>query len=234
MKTELTKLILLAQIDAEIDQLLEKRESLPLRVTEIEAQVQELDQSLEHKRKEAASLKNELHQKTSTLSEQKEWIAQREIKVKEIKTIKEYQAALKEVAKSKKELSELESGINSLNTRLGEETKTTGEFESTSTPQRETLLGEIAQNREEISQIDTLIQQKQSEKTEKEKDLMEATLKKYQQIKKRISPAVSLASENGVCQECNVNIPPQLFIELQKFQQIISCPRCYRILYIEG
>lgn len=230
----MTKLILLSQIDAEIDTLLEKRESLPLQIKDIQAKIDVLDSSLEQKTRDTDSIKNELRQKTSTLNEQKEWIAQREIKVKEIKTIKEYQAALKEIAKSKKELSELETSINSLNARLEEETKTTGEFESTSASQKEALLSEIAQNREQLSQIDALIQQKQAEKTEKEKDLMEATLKKYRLIKARISPAVSLASTNGVCQECNVNIPPQLFIELQKFQQIISCPRCYRILYIEG
>ncbi len=233
MKTELVKLILLAQIDAEIDVLIENRESLPLQIKEIEAKIQALDSSLEQKTREVSSIKNELHQKTSAFHEQKEWIAEREIKVKEIKTIKEYQAALKEVAKSKKELSELEASIHSLSARLEKETNAIQELESTSAVEKETLLTEMAQKKDQSFQINELIQQQQAEKIEKEKDLMEATLKKYRQIKNRISPAVSLASKNGVCQECNVNIPPQLFIELQKLQQIISCPRCYRILYIE-
>ena len=34
-----------------------------------------------------------------------------------------------------------------------------------------------------------------------------------------------------VCRGCNMNIPPQLFVEIKKNEKIIQCPQCNRILY---
>jgi len=34
-----------------------------------------------------------------------------------------------------------------------------------------------------------------------------------------------------VCRGCNMNIPPQLFVEIKKNEKIIQCPQCSRILY---
>ncbi|MEE9535799.1 MAG: C4-type zinc ribbon domain-containing protein, partial [Desulfobacterales bacterium] len=35
----------------------------------------------------------------------------------------------------------------------------------------------------------------------------------------------------AVCQGCNVNIPPQLYNELQRFDTLMFCPHCQRIIY---
>ena len=34
-----------------------------------------------------------------------------------------------------------------------------------------------------------------------------------------------------ICQGCNMNIPPQLFVEIKKNEEIFQCPQCRRILY---
>jgi hypothetical protein len=36
---------------------------------------------------------------------------------------------------------------------------------------------------------------------------------------------------DAVCQVCRMNIPPQLFIELMRMQNILMCPHCQRIIY---
>jgi len=42
--------------------------------------------------------------------------------------------------------------------------------------------------------------------------------------------AISEAKEE-VCQGCNMNIPPQLFVEIKKNEEILQCPQCRRILF---
>jgi predicted nucleic acid-binding Zn-ribbon protein len=37
-----------------------------------------------------------------------------------------------------------------------------------------------------------------------------------------------------VCQGCNMNIPPQLYVEIKSNEEIIQCPQCRRILYYKG
>ena len=45
--------------------------------------------------------------------------------------------------------------------------------------------------------------------------------------------AVTEAKEE-ICQGCNMNIPPQLFVELKKNEEIMHCPQCRRILYFKN
>ena len=35
----------------------------------------------------------------------------------------------------------------------------------------------------------------------------------------------------GICSGCHIAIPPQSFIELQRGQQILSCPNCQRLIF---
>jgi predicted nucleic acid-binding Zn-ribbon protein len=37
--------------------------------------------------------------------------------------------------------------------------------------------------------------------------------------------------KNGICQACNMNIPPQRFNELIKGNSLLFCPNCRRIIY---
>jgi len=56
---------------------------------------------------------------------------------------------------------------------------------------------------------------------------------RYEMIfERRAGLAVALA-RLGTCQGCRMRLPPQLYNELQRFEQIHFCPNCQRILYFE-
>jgi predicted nucleic acid-binding Zn-ribbon protein len=55
-------------------------------------------------------------------------------------------------------------------------------------------------------------------------------LKKYNTIKMKRGLAV-VAVHNGTCRGCNMNIPPQLYNQLQRGNAIELCPNCHRIVY---
>jgi hypothetical protein len=38
-------------------------------------------------------------------------------------------------------------------------------------------------------------------------------------------------ARNEICQGCNMNIMPQLFVEIKKNEELIHCPQCRRFLY---
>ena len=56
-------------------------------------------------------------------------------------------------------------------------------------------------------------------------------LKKYNMVKDLVGNVAITAVKNAVCQGCNVNIPPQLYNELQRFETLMFCPHCQRIIY---
>jgi hypothetical protein len=54
---------------------------------------------------------------------------------------------------------------------------------------------------------------------------------KYEQIFERRGGTAVVEVRNGTCLGCHMNVPPQLFNELQKFRDMRQCPNCHRILY---
>lgn len=56
-------------------------------------------------------------------------------------------------------------------------------------------------------------------------------LGRYEFIRSRLENPVIVAVEEGVCCGCNILIPPQSYNDLQKGQQILSCPNCQRLIY---
>lgn len=54
---------------------------------------------------------------------------------------------------------------------------------------------------------------------------------RYEFIRKRLEHPVIVAVKEGVCSGCHIAIPPQSFIELQRGQQILSCPNCQRLIF---
>ncbi len=56
--------------------------------------------------------------------------------------------------------------------------------------------------------------------------------RKYDFLAKRRFPPVAKA-ENNNCLGCNMGIPPQMFNQLYDMKEMMQCPHCTRILYIE-
>ncbi|WP_165174660.1 C4-type zinc ribbon domain-containing protein [Desulfovibrio sp. ZJ369] len=54
---------------------------------------------------------------------------------------------------------------------------------------------------------------------------------RYEFIRVRLEHPVIVAVKDGVCSGCNIAVPPQSFIELQRGQQILSCPNCQRLIF---
>ena len=54
---------------------------------------------------------------------------------------------------------------------------------------------------------------------------------RYEFIRKRLEHPVIVAVKDGICSGCHIAVPPQSFIELQRGQQILSCPNCQRLIF---
>jgi predicted nucleic acid-binding Zn-ribbon protein len=54
---------------------------------------------------------------------------------------------------------------------------------------------------------------------------------RYEFIRERLEHPVIVPVSDGVCSGCNISIPPQSYIELQKASLILSCPNCQRLMF---
>ena len=152
-------------------------------------------------------------------------------KLRMVKTNKEYQLFLREVDDNKKRKDALETELIE---RLDEKEKIEAIAQET---EKEFQLLE--------AQIDS--EQKEIEKKSiEDREMLEEYLERQDRIGKTLDPSLinrfnkiskmnqGLAVvnvKNEVCMGCFMNIPPQLYIEVQRGKSLISCPQCSRILY---
>ncbi len=78
------------------------------------------------------------------------------------------------------------------------------------------------------------LKQKQSRIDSLKVDLSPDIFKKYEAIKARSGGRAVVSVKEEACQGCYIHIPPQLYIQLKRGdEELIMCPHCHRILYIE-
>jgi predicted nucleic acid-binding Zn-ribbon protein len=65
------------------------------------------------------------------------------------------------------------------------------------------------------------------------KQIESKLVKLYNTLKEKRQGVGVVSVKHETCQGCFVNVPPQMFIEVQKNNALIRCPHCNRILYWE-
>ena len=63
------------------------------------------------------------------------------------------------------------------------------------------------------------------------KDIPAPVLGRYEFIRNRLRHPVIVPVQEGICSGCHISIPPQVFIDLQRGNHIMSCPNCQRLMY---
>lgn len=148
-----------------------------------------------------------------------------------VKTNKEYQLLLREVDDNKKRKDALEEEM------------------LTFLEEKERLEALVLESEKEYGLLAQQIASEQAELEKKcadDKELLEEYLAQQKHIGQTLDPslmhkflriskmnkglAVTRVNKE-VCTGCFMNIPPQLFIEVQRGDSLISCPQCSRILY---
>ncbi len=158
-------------------------------------------------------------------------IIQSNEKLRTVKTNKEYQLFLREVDDTKKRKDALETELLEY------------------LDEKEKIEESVQGSEKEYSLLKDQIEAEQKDIGKKSKDdreLLDEYLAQQKDIGKNIDPSlmdrfVKISKMNNglavvnvrkeVCMGCFMNIPPQLYIEVQRSDSLISCPQCSRILY---
>jgi len=161
-------------------------------------------------------------------------IKKSEEKSRSVKNNKEYQSILKEIEDMQTKNSSIEDEMIACLERI------------------ETIEQELAAKNAEIAEIRFDIDSEKAgiaQETEKdrqrlaelEKDIETVSaraepelLRRYRLVKEQTRGIAIAAVSDAVCRGCNLNIPPQMYNELQRCEALTMCPHCQRIIYWEG
>lgn len=180
--------------------------------------------ALEAITKERLGLEEEVKQLGSEVQE-------REKRLYAIKTQKEYQATLKEIAKIKQENKQREDRVLSLLEATEKNNAEITQLKSNLADKE----GEFRKVESELKAKQETLLKEQAEFQGRRPAVLESLhpelLKKYEGVKKRFSNPVAPVVK-GVCQGCNMNIPPQVYNEMLKVNDLRPCPNCHRLIYV--
>jgi len=189
---------------------------------------------IQKEREKIESLEKERRRKEGNLNLEQEKIKRAEGRMFEVKTNKEYQALLSEIEAIKEADSREEEEILQVMDEIDELKKDLSRREKEMAITMEKIEAEKRKIQEGMAQGDA-VWKKQLERREVLSKQIESKLfKLYNTLKEKRQGIGVVSAKQETCQGCFVNVPPQMFIEVQKNNSLIRCPNCNRILYWEG
>jgi uncharacterized protein len=233
LREEINRLMELQTVDRQLQGLEQSLSSIAGRVEQLRTEIQtnqaELDRLSEQDKEITASRKKSERE----LAEGEVRIRNKRMRLTLVRNDKELQALTHEV-----------ESLKETNQRLEGEVLASMEGADARTARIKELTDAIAKGRVDLNAAEKEIADEVEElkgniaKTRKAREKIAenvepSLLSRYQMIfSRRGGVAVALA-KGGTCQGCRMRLPPQLYNEIQKLQQIHFCPNCQRVLYYE-
>lgn len=211
---------------ARIQEALSEIEALDGRLNEVKSSVEGKNTAIETLDNERKALEENLAVETAN-------ITRSESNLKGITTQKEYQAVNKEIASAKKLIVELEEQIlQSIN--RAEELKVELTAMENDLSSLEQNIGEQKteiQNRIDAEQA--LVASDSKARAERIKSVPPGLIKRYEKLRETRRGIAVVEARDGGCLGCNMQIPPQMYNNLFRGEELITCPHCQRILVLK-
>ena len=231
MKQQVDLLVELQQIDSERKRIETKKHDLPVELERLKTTLRDFEEKVEEERKKIEDLYERHRLKENELKKGNETLKKTKSRLFEVKTNKEYQALLKEIEVVNGRNDELESeiinvleAIDTVKEQLEQEEKEYTVFRS----ECESDIGKIEEELNSIDSVLITIQKKYGDV----KELIHADhLRRYDIIKQKRNNRAVVPVWKEICGGCHMNIPPQMYNNLQKYEELMLCPHCNRIIY---
>ena len=234
VKNQIRLLTKLQGILSEKNELAVQLDAIPEKIQQLDTENEQFLQELEAYKTHLEELQKKYRDMEMEIRMNSDQIAKSDSRLRVVKTNKEYQATLKEIEEFEKTNSKIEDEM------IGclEEIETAKETVATREADFEMFQGRVKNERADLEKLGEGIQNRVDAITaryeEVVKEIEAVHLRKFNMIIDQKPDHVAVAPAIGaVCMGCNMNIPPQLYNELQREEAVRMCPHCQRIIYWE-
>ncbi len=227
---------LLVQLQQTDTRMLDKRgfiDKVPLRISEVDEPFKKARAEWEKMKQKAEAAAKKKKDKEKALEDAQEKIKKMRARTADIKNNKEYQAHLKEIESSEKEIASIEEQILQAMTEIDATQKEQQEFGENVKREEEKILGFKKELEADVARLEQELGLMKEDRT-KLVDLIDAdTYNTYLRLLRSGKGVAVAMAEDNICLGCDMNIPPQLTLEIRKGSELVQCPQCHRILYCE-
>jgi predicted nucleic acid-binding Zn-ribbon protein len=227
-------LIELQEIERKIKILVEHKARAPKEIAALKEKEKEAEARLADRKtilESAKKLRRDLEREVEDLEGRK---AKSKQKLLEVKSNKEYQATLKEI-------DDIEELVRGREDQIIEQMESADDLDRQIRKHKllvveasKKLEEEGAQLAKEAKKADSLIVSLEGQKEQLKPKVPSDLLKKYQFLRDKRAGVALAPVHGGTCGVCHMNLPPQIFIDLQRNETMMNCPNCQRIIYWTG
>jgi len=232
IRHQIAILIRLQEAELEIRKIKHALSQVDSRTAELDSQLNEYTAAVENSQTRI----RELTQRSRTLESELQTIQSRVAKSQEksrsIKTNKEYQSALKEIEDLGSMASKIEDEVlTGLEQIEGAQKELEGHQARLQAQagliraEKQSVLQESQETAAKLEHMETAAEQISGQ-------VSSDILALYRRVQAKKADGVAIVSATAsVCRGCHVNIPPQMYNELQRVDRLKNCPNCERIIY---
>lgn len=231
MNAELVQLIQLQDLDLQIQSVTRQFQDLPRQIESLEVEIKNAEKDLhdtqgqmEHLRKDRRRLEGEVDMLRSKLSKYKDQLM-------EVKTNREYTAMLSEIDTCNRDITLKEDEVLAIMEKMEAYEKSIKEGQQAFVSRRKTVNKQQAELQKQTESLKAQIASLQADRNRLMEGISAPMLGLYSRIASARRGVALAEARDYSCQVCHVRLRPQMFNEVKKNDQIITCESCNRILY---
>ncbi|MDP2924279.1 MAG: C4-type zinc ribbon domain-containing protein [Candidatus Omnitrophota bacterium] len=235
LKEEIKKLAQLQETDSKIYSLRKEKEViLPQRLEKIKNEFEDKKKGLQDFENQAKQLLLKKREKELDLATKEEGVKKTQGQLYQLKSNKEYQIKLTEIASLKADVSILEEEVIKALDEIENVDKKLKEAKTFLSQEEKKFSEEDEKLNNRIKDIDAEIKSLDDRRNVLIKDIDGNVLSRYEKLLNTRSGLaivpVDVDSEN--CSACNMRVTPQTINEIKMYKNLVLCESCVRILYI--
>lgn len=233
IKEQIRQLASLQDIDAKIYALKKDRDELPQEISILQKSFEEKKAHLNSLEDKSRALAVKRKEKELELSSKEENIKKLNGQLFSLKTNKEYQTMLEQIAGIKTDNSVLEEEILKVMDEQDAVKEKAVKEKAHLSEEEKKFLAEKKKVEERMKELEFSI----NDLIAKGKQIIPFVDKRmyavYERILKALHGLALVKVENYTCQGCFISVTPQVVNEIKMLERLVTCESCARILYLE-
>lgn len=232
MEEILRALYKLQQIDLELDELDDSGGELPVEVEGLRRKIDALSAAVESEESKLKELKQTRAAANDALNDLRERLRNLNERLRTVRNNKEYEATTHEIEAAEGDILAKERSMVTLDSQEALIIRDMEEL----TRQRDEIARDVDEKSGTLATIrethaDEVTELRNSREAV-EKEVSPELLKRYKHIRTAYPDAV-VRIRKGACSGCYRAIPPQMIVELRRYEQLFICEHCGRMLVDE-
>jgi len=234
LKEKLLLLISLQECDSQLVGLSAKKIKLPEKIRKMEDDFKIYTENIALNKRKYDELKAKRAEGEAHIKKLSDGMIKTRERLLEVKNNKEYQALLKEIETAEKARGDIESQIIAI---MDEMDKLSVLVKKDDETLQQALIEHEKEKKimeDDLNAVDADTVTWTEKRVGLQKSIPADLLAQYERVKKRNNGVGVIPVWKAVCNGCRMKIPPQLYNELQRSNDLLSCPNCSRIMYFQN